>query len=84
MYADLFREYTNSTNKEGTKILEVYCLEINTHTYFKQPVLNLNPQKKQTVETVIIRLVFIHVPMHRVPSKLVSSKPYSYTRKSQE
>ena len=33
MYADLFRDYTNSANKEGTKILEVCSLEINIRKY---------------------------------------------------
>lgn len=73
MYTVLLRECTNRTNKEGAKILELCVLEINIRTYCKQPVLNLKPQKKQTAETVTVRLVFIHVPLHHVPSDLVSS-----------
>jgi hypothetical protein len=64
MYADLFTDYTHTKNKEGTKILVVSSLEIKVCTYCKQQLLNLNSQKEQTVETVIIRFVFLHVSMY--------------------
>jgi len=64
MYADLFTDCTHTTNKEGTKILVVCSLEIKVCTYCKQRVLNLNSQKEQTAETVIVRFVFMHISIY--------------------